>query len=103
MPSWPSEPHDEAEQIVAGGVEPVAADIDDRAVDQHHLHAEHVVGGDAVFQAMRAAGIHADIAADGAGELRATDRAHRRSRRPTTASEMARLVTPACTRAVRSA
>jgi hypothetical protein len=37
---------------------------------QHHCHAEQVVGGHAVFQAVRAAGIHADIAADRAGELR---------------------------------
>ena len=27
---------DEAEEIVAGGVEVAAADVDDRAVDQHH-------------------------------------------------------------------
>ena len=48
----------------------LAADLDHRAVDEHHRDAEQVVGGDAVFQAMRAAGVHADIAGDGAGELR---------------------------------
>ena len=44
--------------------------IDDLAVEGDQPHAEQVVDGDAVFQAMRAAGIHRDIAADGAGELR---------------------------------
>ena len=60
---------DQAEQVVAGASRCVAADLDHRAVDQHHRHAEQVVGGDAVFQAMRAARVHADVAGDGAGEL----------------------------------
>ena len=60
---------DQSEEIVAGRIEARAADIDDLAVHQHHADAEHVIGGDAVFQAMRAAGIGGDIAADGAGDL----------------------------------
>ena len=60
---------DQAEEVVAGAVEMRAADLDDGAVDQHHLDAEHVVGGDAVLQAMGAAGVHGDVAGDGAGEL----------------------------------
>ena len=60
---------DQAEKIVAGRIEARAADIDDVAVHQHHADAEHVVGGDAVFQAMSAAGIGRDIAADGASDL----------------------------------
>jgi hypothetical protein len=39
------------------------------AVHQHHLDAEHIVGGEAVFEAMHAAGILRDIAADRAGDL----------------------------------
>ena len=31
--------------------------------------AEDVVGGDPVLEAVRAAGVHGDVAADGAGEL----------------------------------
>ena len=58
------------EQVVAGRIQGVAADVHDRAVEQHHADAQNVVGGDAVFQAMGAAGVHRDIAADGAGELR---------------------------------
>ena len=58
-----------AEQIVALGIEMLAAEAHDLAVDQHHLDAEHVVGGEAVFQAMHAAGILGDVAADGAGDL----------------------------------
>ena len=59
-----------AEQVVALGVEMLAAEPDHLAVDQHHLDAEHVVGGQAVFQAMHAAGILRDVAADRAGDLR---------------------------------
>ncbi len=62
---------DEAEQIVARRIQRLAAELDHRAVEQHHLDAEQIVGRDAVFQAVGAAGIHADIAADRAGELRA--------------------------------
>ena len=58
---------------------------------------EDIVGGDAVFQAVRAARVHADIAADRAGELGGRVRARRRSLRPITAPVTARLVTPACT------
>ena len=59
----------QAEQIVALGIEMLAAEAHDLAVDQHDLEAEHVVGGEAVFQAMHAAGILGDVAADGAGDL----------------------------------
>ena len=61
---------DDAHQIVAGILRGLAADAQDLAVHQHDLAAEHVVGGHAVFQAMHAAGIFRDIAADRAGDLR---------------------------------
>ena len=61
---------DDAHQIVAGGLRRLAADPDDFAGHQHDFAAEHVVGGHAVFQAMHAAGIFRDIAADRAGDLR---------------------------------
>jgi hypothetical protein len=48
----------------------LAPEFDDGAVDQHHLDPEEVVGGHTIFQTVGAAGIHADIAADGAGKLR---------------------------------
>ena len=60
----------QAEQVVAVGVQMLAAEADDLAGDQHHLDAEHVVGGQPVFQAMHAAGIFRDVAADRAGDLR---------------------------------
>ena len=41
------------------------------AVHQHHLDAEQVVGGEAVLQAVHAAGVLRDVAADRAGDLRA--------------------------------
>ncbi len=59
----------DAEEIIAGGVELLAAQPDDLAVHQHHLDAEHVVGGEPVFQAMHAARVLGDIAADRAGDL----------------------------------
>ena len=61
--------HD-AEQVVAFRIEMPAAEAHDLAIHQHHLDAEHVVGRQAVFQAVHAAGIFRDIAADRAGDLR---------------------------------
>ena len=58
-----------AQQIVAFGVEMLAAEPDDLAIHQHQLDAEDVVGGQPVFEAMHAAGIFGDIAADRAGDL----------------------------------
>ena len=46
-----------------------AADADDLAFHGDDGETEDVVGGDAVFKAVRAAGVHADIATDHAGEL----------------------------------
>ncbi len=60
---------DEADQVIAGGIESAAADLDDLALHGHQLQPENVVGGDAILQAMGAAGVHRDIAGDGAGEL----------------------------------
>ena len=45
------------------------APLDHFAGRQHGLDPEHVVGGHAVFQAMRAAGIEGHVAADGADGL----------------------------------
>ena len=57
------------EQVVARLIEMAPADLDDAAVHQHHLDAENIVGGDAVFQAVRAARVHGDVAGQRAGEL----------------------------------
>src|SRR3546814_6621669 len=46
-----------------------AAEPHDLAVHQDHLDAEDIGGGEAVFQAVHAAGILRDVAADGAGDL----------------------------------
>ena len=71
---------DDAHQVVAGGLRRFAADPQDFARHQHDLAAEHVVGGHAVFQAVHAAGILRDIAADRAGDLRRRDPARNRTR-----------------------
>ena len=41
-----------------------AAEAHHLAVDQDHFEAEHVVGGQPVFEAMHPAGILGDVAAD---------------------------------------
>ena len=61
---------DQAEEIEARGIERGAADVDDFALEGDEPHPQQMVAGDAVFEAMRAAGIVGDIAAEGAGELR---------------------------------
>jgi hypothetical protein len=63
-PNCPSEPQ------TSRRIEIRAAKLDHGAIHQHHGHAHQVVGGHAVSEAMRAARIHRDIAADGTGKLR---------------------------------
>ena len=61
---------DDAEEIVAAGIQMLAAEPQHLAGHQHQFAAEQVIGGHAVFEAMHAAGILRHIAADGAGDLR---------------------------------
>ncbi len=61
---------DERQQIVAGRVERVAAELDDLAGDEHRAHAAHVVHGEPVLEAVHAARVLGDVAADRAGDLR---------------------------------
>ena len=58
------------EEVVARGVEGLAAEHEFVALDGLHGDAEHVVHGEAVLQAVDAAGVLGDVAADAAGELR---------------------------------
>src|SRR5437763_1211090 len=60
---------EDAEQIEAVAALRLAAEAHARAVRQREFHAEQVVCGDAVFQAVQPAGILGDVAADGAGDL----------------------------------
>ncbi len=60
----------QAEQVVAVGIQVLAAEADHVAIGQDQLQAQHVVGGEAVFQAVHAARVLGDVAADGAGDLR---------------------------------
>ena len=59
----------QAEQVVGVGIEVLAAEAHHVAVRQHHLEAEQVVGGEAVFQAVHAARVLGDVAADRARDL----------------------------------
>ena len=58
-----------AEQVVAGRVELRPTELDHLAVGQHDLQPDHVVGGEAVLEAVRAAGVLGDVAADRADDL----------------------------------
>ena len=64
-PSKPSEPTKRRCEIEAGLVfVRAAAEADDGAVGEDDFQAEHVIAGDAVFQAARSAGVGGDVAAD---------------------------------------
>ena len=47
-----------------------APQTNDLAGNQHHLDAQNIVGGEAVFQTMHPTGIFRHIAANGTGNLR---------------------------------
>ena len=61
---------DHAEPIEPARVGRGAAEVEDVAVEGDEPYAQQIVDCHAVFQAVRAAGVHPDIAADRAGELR---------------------------------
>ena len=48
----------------------LAAETDDLAAHQHDLEPQNIIGGEAIFEAMHAAGVFRDIAADRTGDLR---------------------------------
>ena len=58
-----------AQEVVAGPVELLAADLHELAVGQHELEPGDVVGGEAVLEAVRAAGVLGHVAADRADDL----------------------------------
>ena len=64
IPSVPSEPTIDAEEVRPVGVERLAAELDDLAVRQDEREPGDVVRGEPVLQAVRAAGVLGDVAAD---------------------------------------
>ena len=69
--SMPSLPITAREQVEAGRVERLAAELDRLAGDGEAAHLEHVVQRQAVLQAVHAARVLGDVAADRAGDLAA--------------------------------
>ncbi len=60
---------EQAGEIVAGQIRRIAAGRHGRSIRQHGFDAQHVIGGDAVRQRVRPAGVLRHVAADGAGLL----------------------------------
>jgi hypothetical protein len=58
---------EEAGEIVAGRLAVFAADANDFAIGEDEFECGDVIGGDAVGEGVRAAGVFSDVAADGAG------------------------------------
>ena len=86
MPSVPSDPTIDAEQVGPVGVERLPAELDDLAVGQDERQPGHVVGREAVLEAVRAARVLGDVAADradllarGIGRVEEAVRARRRA------------------------
>ncbi len=61
--------HERPKDIDAGRVECGPAEMDHLAVGKNRLDAQDVMNGEPVFQAVRAAGIFGDVAADRANQL----------------------------------
>ncbi|CAI8810606.1 hypothetical protein EMIT0373P_20256 [Pseudomonas chlororaphis] len=61
---------EQRQQVETGRIQGVATEGQAFAFDAEDLHLEQVVHGQAVFQAVHAAGVFRDIAADGTGDLR---------------------------------
>ena len=57
------------QQVEARGVQRSATKFDHLALDGERAHAQHVVQGEAVLEAVHAAGVFGDVAADRAGNL----------------------------------
>ena len=80
----PSEPDKRAHQVVARSLARQAAELDERAVRGHHFEIGHVVGGEAVLQAVSAARVFRHVATDGAhllaGRVRSVEEAVRLGR-----------------------
>ena len=55
---------EEAGEVRPHALQAFAAELADIAIRQHRTNAQHMVGGHAVFEAVRAAGIEGDVAAD---------------------------------------
>jgi hypothetical protein len=58
------------QQVVAGRIRRFRADLENLALDADDADAQHVMHGQPVFQAMHAARVFGDVAAQRAGDLR---------------------------------
>src|SRR2546421_537634 len=63
-------PDEHAAQIVSRSIERGAAEVHERAVREHHLQTEDVRGGEPILEAVGAARVLGDVAADGTHLLR---------------------------------
>ncbi len=61
---------DQGGQVVAGRIERARAELHDLPLDRDRADGHHVLRGEAVLEAVHAAGVLGDVAADRGGELR---------------------------------
>ena len=61
--------HQQPRDVVTGPIGELGPGVDHRSVREHHLEPEHVIGGHAVGQRVRPAGVFRHVAADGASLL----------------------------------
>ncbi len=62
--------HDQREQVETRRIERLAAEFHHLALDGAGAHAQHIVHGESVLEAVHAARVLGHVAADGAGDLR---------------------------------
>ncbi len=61
---------EDAEEVIASSVESFSAEVDEGAIGEDDIETEDVRGGEAVFEAVGAAGVFGNVAADAADGLR---------------------------------
>ncbi|MNQ68873.1 hypothetical protein D3C85_834440 [compost metagenome] len=60
---------EQRQQVEAGRIQRIAAQGQVFALDREHVHLEHVVHGQAIFEAVHATGVFRHIAANRTGDL----------------------------------
>ena len=60
----------DAKPIITAGIHVCPTDFDHGSIHENQRHTQEIVGSDPIFQAVRTARIHRNVACDGTGQLR---------------------------------